>query len=227
MHPRIIHSRSAPLVNALSPHENLSCLRAHASAEPRDECVCAYWPGVGRVLAGLWPLTSSGPLTILKVRAIADVAVSVPVVHLRAAGAARRVAEEGRRFVSEVNAPSSWSLYRYSQLTDAELKRAVEFLSDHLERARGSAVLESLYREEIYALRAQLVDRMLRRTFDASPPATTQQRSTLRYIAKLRRMDRNEIASIVGEISRGREKRFKRLSAMEASLLIIQLGRNL
>jgi hypothetical protein len=106
---------------------------------------------------------------------------------------------------SDVPSGASAQAFDYSELNDVQLRAAIRFAEKHLRWVEEDHVtLLRAYREEIYAMRRHLIDRMLRRMVTSSAPLSDEQQRDLSRAFERRAMDTSEIAKIVRAASRGR-----------------------
>jgi hypothetical protein len=115
----------------------------------------------------------------------------------------------------------------YSQLNDAQLRSAIRFAEKHLRSVEeGHVELLRAYREEIEAMRRELLDRVLRRMTTAALPLSEEQQRDLQRTLDRRHMQADEIASVVRSATKGRADRLEALTEIEAMALLLRLGRD-
>lgn len=127
---------------------------------------------------------------------------------------------------SDVPSGASAQAFDYSQLNDDQLRSAIRFAEKHLRWVEEDHVsLLRAYREEIDAMRRDLIDRMLRQMVTCSAPLSNEQRRDLRRAFERRAMDASEIANVIRAATRGRTAGVDALTEVEAMALLLRFGR--
>jgi hypothetical protein len=121
---------------------------------------------------------------------------------------------------------SSSSSSDYSELNDEQLRAAIRFAEKRLRWVEEDHVtLLHAYREEIDAMRRQLVDRMLTRMMGRRTPLSAEQRRKLQSAFERRAMKAGDVVRAVRAASKGRTDRVDRLTEIEAVALLLHLQR--
>jgi hypothetical protein len=112
----------------------------------------------------------------------------------------------------------------YSDLNDAQLRTAIRFAEKRLVCVEEDYVeLRRAYRDEIDAMRGQLIDRLLRRMIAQAEPLSEEQRCELQRRFERRAMPTEQVAFLVRAASRGRTEQLEALTEIEAMALLLRL----
>ena len=116
----------------------------------------------------------------------------------------------------------------YGGLADAQLRSAIRFAEAHLGSIQDDhESLCRLYRYEIATMRAQLMERLVRRIITRAKPLSDQQRCELVRRFERHAMPRAKVVSLVRSASRGRTVHLEALSEIEAMAILLYLGAQL
>jgi hypothetical protein len=122
-------------------------------------------------------------------------------------------------------APSSTD--DYSQLTDGQLRSAIQFAE---KRVRGveedHVALLRAYHEEISTMRRHLFDRVLGRLIAVAGRLTQAQSRTLQRAIERRGLLPKQVAILIRATTRGRTDRLDALTDIEAMALRLRLERD-
>lgn len=125
-------------------------------------------------------------------------------------------------FNSDPGAPASAD--EYSDLNDAQLRTAIDFAEKRLCWVEEDHVeLRRAYRDEIGAMRGQLIDRLLSRVIAQAEPSSVEQRCELQRRFERRAMPTEQVAFLVRAASRGRTEQLEALTEIEAMALLLRL----
>jgi len=112
----------------------------------------------------------------------------------------------------------------YSQLNDAQLRSAIRFAEKHVRSIEeGRIELLHAYQNEIEAMRRHLFDRLLRRMITVAEPLSDEQRRDLSLALDQRRMQPNQIATMIRSLTYGRTDQLDEITEIEAIALLLRL----
>lgn len=119
------------------------------------------------------------------------------------------------------------SAHAYWELDDGRLRAAIQLTENRLRWVEEDHIeLRRAYRDEIDAMRRELVVRFLRQIAAQADPVSAQQRRDLYRRFERRAMVAGEIALAVRVVSRGRTDRLDALTEIEAMALLLRLERD-